>query len=82
MPTVTRARKIVLLAAKSSPSARSWLKADEHGVFEKQVNELLESTKAAAEKLMLSEGAVDDQIATVIALRALNALIAEKKKKR
>jgi hypothetical protein len=79
-----RARRIVRLAAThvKDPSTRSWLLADERGTFEKLAEEYLDKTSARAAQLEMSADEVDDEIATVIGLRALTAQLEHQKKRK
>lgn len=74
-----RERKIVLLAAERvSGSTRTWLRSDEHGVFEKQARELLDGTAERAQGYGLTDQQVDEQISVYIALLATEAQINSK----
>jgi len=79
----TRTRRIVELAATHVKDAytRNWLLADERGTFQKLANEYLDKTATKAAELGMSESEVDDEIATVIGLRALTAHLEHRKKK-
>jgi hypothetical protein len=65
----SRARRIVELAAKevSLRSIKQRIKEDTSGKFEQQARDLVEKTKAKAEKEGLSEAEVDEQVAIYLA---------------
>jgi len=71
-----RARSILGLAAKetSIKMVKSWLTQDEKGTWEKMVLDLLDRVEDKAKKLNLSDRDVNDQIATMVALRALDSV--------
>lgn len=77
-----RPRRIVRRATThvKDPYTRGWLLADERGTFEKMARDYLDKTAAKAAELGMSDAAVDDEIATVIGLRALTARLEEQKK--
>lgn len=73
-PDRIRARRIVRRAAKLSPSARSWLLADERGTWERMALEYLEKAAANPIAATMTEDAIDGEIASVLVLLALEAL--------
>ena len=77
-----RARRIVRLAAKQvkNPSTKSWLLADERGTWEKAARDYLEKTADKASSLEMSEDKVDEEIAVVLGLQALQASLEHAKK--
>lgn len=79
-----RQRKIVRLASThvKDPSTRAWLLADERGTFEKLAAEYLDKTADKAAQLGMSAEQVDNEIATVIGLRALTAQLEHQKKRK
>lgn len=70
-----RAREIVRLAAEQvkDPSTRYWLLADDRGTFEKAAKQYLAQTAGRAQELRLSNDNVNGEIATMIALSAVEA---------
>jgi hypothetical protein len=79
-----RARSIVKLAAKetSIKMVKGWLTQDEKGTWEKLAMDLLDRTKDRAEKLNMGDREVNDQIATMVALQAVEAVKRSAKRKR
>lgn len=77
-----RARRIVRLAAKQvkNPSTKSRLLADERGTWEKAARDYLEKTADKARSLGMSEDKVDEEIAVVLGLQALQASLEYAKK--
>jgi hypothetical protein len=72
-----RAREIVRLAAKQvkDPSARYWLLADERGTFEKEARKYLEETADKARALGMANEKVNEEIAVMLALSAVEAFL-------
>jgi len=81
-----RPRRIVKLAASRvrASQAKSWLKNDEEGTWERRAKELLARAPAliAEKNLQMSEEDVDDEIASILQISALEALLARAKKQR
>lgn len=79
-----RSRQIVELAAEQTkdPYARSWLLADERGTFEKAASRYLEQTADKAKELKLSADKVNEEIAIILALSAVEAQLKKKRKGR
>jgi len=79
-----RARKIVLLAASRTKVAyaREWLRRDERGVWEQRALSLLDETSERAHQLGLDDEDVDRQIAIKLEHDALDAMVAERRKRR
>jgi hypothetical protein len=77
-----RSRQIVELAAKQTKDsfARSWLLADERGTFEKAASRYLEQTTDKARELKLSIDKVNEEIATILALSAIEAQLKRKRR--
>lgn len=77
-----RAREIVRLAAEQvkDPSTRYWLLADERGTFEKAARQYLEQTADRAKELRLPNEKVNEEIATMIALSALEAFLKKQRR--
>ena len=77
-----RARKIVRMAADQvkNPSTKSWLLADERGTWEKAALDYLQKTADKARELGMSEKKVDEEIAIVLGLQALQASLEHTKK--
>jgi len=84
MSDYDRGRRIVRLASEQvkDPATRAWLLADERGTFEKLAAEYLDKTAAKADQLGMSAEQVDNEIATVIGLRALTAQLEHQKKRK
>lgn len=72
-----RAREIVRLAAEQvqDPSTKYWLLADERGTFEKAATKYLEQTADRAKLIRLSNDKVNEEIAVMIALSAVDAFL-------
>jgi len=72
-----RAREIVRLAAEQvqDPSTRYWLLADERGTFEKAATRYLEQVTDRAKELRMSNEKVNEEIAVMIALSAVEAFL-------
>lgn len=72
-----RAREIVKAAAASvsTPIAKDWLVKDERGSWERFASDYLEKTRANAEALGMTANQVDNEIATMIALHAVEAVL-------
>lgn len=79
---MSRARQIVELAAQQTkdPFARSWLLADERGSFSKLAARYLEQTAGKAEELKMSADKVNEEIAIILALSAVEAQLKKKRK--
>lgn len=71
---MSRARRIVKLAAAEPTSAATWLLLDEYGTWEKTAEEYIEKAKAVAGSNNMSEEQVDMAIATELILLALEAM--------
>lgn len=71
-----RAERIVLLAAKKVgvKSAADWLRKDENLTWHKFAKSKLEETREKAASLGMTEGEVDSGIASLLQLRALEAI--------
>lgn len=76
-----RIRRIIKLAAKEAPSARSWLINDEFGGWERRVGEYLDRAAENPAAKTMTEEAIDEEIATMIALLALEALLRDATKR-
>ena len=81
-----RARNIVNLAAADARksnlhSVECWLHADENGTFERMAEEIVADTAERAAHLHLSEEAVNVQVAKILVLNALEAAIANKRRR-
>jgi len=74
-----RIRRIIKLAAKEAPSARSWLVNDEFGTWERRVGEYLDRAEEHPVAKTMTVEAVDKEIAVTIALLALEALLRDAK---
>lgn len=79
----SRARTIVKLAAArtETPFLQSWLEQDSTGCWEHDAAELLISSADKAAELKLTEDQVDNEIAAVLVLRGLKALLVEAQQK-
>ena len=79
-----RAREIVRLAAEQvkDPSTRFWLLADERGTFEKAARKYLEDTADKARALGMSNAKVNEEIAVMLALSAVEAFLKRARKVR
>lgn len=79
-----RAREIVRLAAEQvkDPSTRYWLLADERGTFEKAARKYLEETADKARSLGMPNEKVNEEIAVLIALSAVEAFLKRPRKGR
>lgn len=77
-----RARQIVRLAAKHGGSVKEWLRRDEFGGWEKSARELLVSTAARAAELGLTADQVDSEIAGILKMLALKAMVNHLEKRR
>ena len=79
-----RAREIVRLAAEQvkDPSTRFWLLADERGTFEKAARKYLEETADKARALGMSNDKVNEEIAVMLALSAVEAFLKRARKGR
>jgi hypothetical protein len=77
-----RAREIVRLAAEQikDPSARYWLLADERGTFEKAARKYLEETADKARTLGMTNEKVNEEIAVMLALSAVEAFLKRTRK--
>lgn len=71
-----RAQRIVLLAAKKVgvKSAADWFRKDENLTWHKLAKSKLEETREKAASMGLSESEVDSGIASLLQLRALEAM--------
>lgn len=80
--TPNRARTIVKLAAKLAHNreVKHWLQNDERGVHEAAARNYLERTKNRAREMNLPESEVNMQIALVLALDAMIAILNSAKK--
>jgi len=78
-----RAREIVRLAAEQvkDPSTRYWLLADERGTFEKAARKYLEETADKARALGMSNAKVNEEIAVMLALSAVEAFLKRARKR-
>lgn len=72
-----RAREIIRLAAEQvkDPSTRYWLLADERGTFEKAARKYLEETADKARALGMPNEKVNEEIAVMLALSAVEAFL-------
>ncbi len=79
-----RAREIVRLAAEQvkDPSTRYWLLADERGTFEKAARKYLEETADKARALGMPNEKVNEEIAVMLALSAVEAFLKRTRKGR
>jgi hypothetical protein len=79
-----RAREIVRLAAEQvkDPSTRYWLLADERGTFEKAARKYLEETADKARALGMTNEKVNEEIAVMLALSAIEAFLKRARKGR
>ena len=79
-----RAREIVRLAAEQvkDPSTRFWLLADERGTFEKAARKYLEETADKARALGMPNEKVNEEIAVMLALSAVEAFLKRARKGR
>ena len=79
-----RAREIVRLAAEQvkDPSTRYWLLADERGTFEKAARKYLEETADKARALRMTNEKVNEEIAVMLALSAIEAFLKRARKGR
>lgn len=79
-----RAREIVRLAAEQvkDPSTRYWLLADERGTFEKAARKYLEETADKARALGMPNAKVNEEIAVMLALSAVEAFLKRARKGR
>jgi hypothetical protein len=77
-----RAREIVRLAAEQvkDPSTRYWLLADERGTFEKAARKYLEETADKARALGMTNEKVNEEIAVMLALSAIEAFLKRTRK--
>ena len=84
----TRPRQIVNLAASrvKNPSTKSWLKEDAEGTWERAAAKYLEGAPAIieAKHLEMTDEMIDDEIASILTISALEATLAHatKRKKR
>jgi hypothetical protein len=87
----SRPRQIVELAASrvKNPSTKSWLRNDERGTWENTAKRYLERVPEilAAKNLQMTDEQIDDEIATMLSVSALEATLAnaikhKKRKKR
>lgn len=76
-----RIRRIIQLAAKNAPSAREWLTRDEQGTWEREVVRLLNVVAEKPNAAEFSEKQVDKEVAVVVGLLALEALVQHARKK-
>lgn len=76
-----RIRRIIQLAAKNAPSAKEWLIRDEQGTWEREVVRLLGVVAEKPNAAEFSEKQVDKEVAVVVGLLALEALIQHARKK-
>ena len=78
----TRARRIVKLAADQDPdsAAYEWLLRDELNTWNKHAIKLLEETAPKAAALGLTETMVDQEIATMLRLLAVEAMLRQARK--
>lgn len=77
-----RIRRIIQLAAENAPSAREWLIRDEQGTWEREVVRLLDVVARKPNAAEFSEKQVDKEVAVVVGLLALEALVQHAKKTR
>lgn len=82
MDLTERARKIVRLAASTKSSAQHWLQFDEYGTWERRAAEQLRSTAEKVVELGLTPSQVDEEIAIQLRVEALQAMLADAKKKK
>lgn len=77
-----RARAIVVAASQhaSAGTPRQWLRLDERGTWEALAGELLEKTEEEAERKGATPEQVDESIALLLAIRAMDAVIAQQAK--
>lgn len=73
------ARNVVKLAAEGDHSASDWLTRDERGFWERQAQEMIDSTAEKRAALGLSDALALKEMADVLRLRVLRALIADAK---
>lgn len=82
----SRPRTIVKLAASRvrNPSTKSWLKNDEEGTWEKTAERYLERVPALleAKKLKLTDDQINDEVATMLTVSALEASLAHARKRK
>ena len=79
----TRARRIVALAARkvTNAQAKSWLRCDERGTWEKTALEWWEKTAETRKEKSISDSVAENEIADRLVLLALQALIQHGTKK-
>lgn len=81
-----RPRRIVQLAATQvkNPSTKSWLRDDDKGTWENMASRYLDGAPAMIEKkgLQLSEAQIDEEIAHYLIMAALEATLANAKKRK
>lgn len=81
-----RCRRIVKLAAADveAPSVKAWLVQDEHGKHERYAAELLAKVAALPPEKTAgrTEASIDEELASYIALSALEATLAHAKRSR
>lgn len=75
-----RPRRIVGLAAAQKSSARQWLRLDEFGTWELRAASYWAMTAKKRASLGMSDAEAEGQIASMLVLDALNALIERAKR--
>lgn len=75
-----RVRGIIKIAAHGAPSAKNWLLRDEFGTWEKTVREYLDRAAEHPRVAELTAEEIDAEVASVVALLALEALLRDAQK--
>jgi hypothetical protein len=66
------------------PSTKSWLRNDEEGTWEHRAKELLDKAPdiIAAKNLTMTDEQIDEEIASILKMSALEAMLAHAKKRK